>query len=69
MGVALSGWAVHLYFTSRSSAWITKCDQPVGCQSRSYERRPHAERFLVLPHEFIEMSIGFLDRFGAGGWV
>jgi adenylate cyclase len=24
MGVALSGWAVHLYFTSRSSAWVTK---------------------------------------------
>jgi adenylate cyclase len=24
MGVALSGWAVHLYFTSRSSAWVTR---------------------------------------------
>jgi hypothetical protein len=24
MGVALSGWAVHLYFTSRSSGWVTK---------------------------------------------
>jgi adenylate cyclase len=24
MGVALSGWAVHLYLTSRSSAWVTK---------------------------------------------
>jgi adenylate cyclase len=24
MGLALSGWAVHLYFTSRSSAWVTK---------------------------------------------
>jgi class 3 adenylate cyclase len=24
MGVALSGWAVHLYFTSRSSEWVTK---------------------------------------------
>jgi len=23
MGIALSGWAVHLYFTSRSSAWVT----------------------------------------------
>ncbi|MCP3370010.1 adenylate/guanylate cyclase domain-containing protein [Bradyrhizobium cajani] len=23
-GVALSGWVVHLYFTSRSSAWVTK---------------------------------------------
>jgi class 3 adenylate cyclase len=23
MGVALSGWAVHLFFTSRSSAWVT----------------------------------------------
>ena len=23
MGVALSGWAVHLYFTSRNSAWVT----------------------------------------------
>jgi class 3 adenylate cyclase len=23
-GLALSGWAVHLYFTSRSSAWMTK---------------------------------------------
>src|SRR5215510_13913077 len=24
VGVALSGWAVHLYFTSRSSAWVTR---------------------------------------------
>jgi adenylate cyclase len=24
MSVALSGWAVHLYFTSRSSEWVTK---------------------------------------------
>jgi class 3 adenylate cyclase len=24
MSVSLSGWAVHLYFTSRSSAWMTK---------------------------------------------
>ena len=24
MGLSLSGWAVHLYFTSRSSAWVTK---------------------------------------------
>lgn len=24
MGVSLSGWVVHLYFTSRSSAWVTK---------------------------------------------
>ena len=24
MGVALSGWAVHLYFTSRGSGWVTK---------------------------------------------
>jgi hypothetical protein len=24
MGASLSGWAVHLYFTSRSSAWVTK---------------------------------------------
>jgi class 3 adenylate cyclase len=24
MGLALSGWAVHLYFTSRSSAWVAK---------------------------------------------
>ena len=24
MGVALSGWAVHLYFTSRNSAWVAK---------------------------------------------
>jgi hypothetical protein len=24
MTVALSGWAVHLYSTSRSSAWVTK---------------------------------------------
>jgi adenylate cyclase len=24
MGVALVGWAVHLYFTSRSSEWVTK---------------------------------------------
>jgi class 3 adenylate cyclase len=24
MGVALSGWAVHLYFTSRSSEWVAK---------------------------------------------
>jgi hypothetical protein len=69
MGVALSGWAVHLYFTSRSSAWITKCDQPVGCQSRFYERRTHAERFLMLLHEPIEMLIGSLDHFGAGGKI
>src|SRR5215510_397384 len=24
MGLALSGWAVHLYFTSRSSEWVTR---------------------------------------------
>jgi hypothetical protein len=24
MGLALCGWAVHLYFTSRSSGWVTK---------------------------------------------
>ena len=24
MGVALSGWAVHIYFTSHSSKWVTK---------------------------------------------
>jgi hypothetical protein len=24
MGLALSGWAVHLYFASRSSGWMTK---------------------------------------------
>jgi hypothetical protein len=24
MGVALSGWALHLYFTTRGSAWVTK---------------------------------------------
>ena len=24
MGVTLAGWAVHLYFTSRRSAWISK---------------------------------------------
>src|ERR1700680_3596831 len=24
LGIALSGWAVHLYFTSRSSEWIRR---------------------------------------------
>ena len=24
MGLALSGWAVHLYFTSRSSEWVRR---------------------------------------------
>ncbi len=63
MGVTLSGWAVHLYFTSRSSEWIRRWPLVIEIVVQS------AAMAIVVATVAIGLEVVLYDHRIEGAWL